>query len=78
MKKRNSEDINEDVKEDFCGACAMAIPAALGVTGTAALSGKSAGSDRKYKKILFYVSIAITVLSIAAFIYFKKTCSSCR
>jgi hypothetical protein len=74
MKKENSE----DVKEDFCGACAMAIPTALGMTGTAALSGNTSGTNKKYKIILFWISIAITVLSVAAFIYFKKTCSSCR
>ena len=74
MKKENSD---ENIKEEFCGACAMAIPAALGITGTA-IAGKSGGGDRKYKKIILWSSIAITILSVAAFIYFKRTCSSCR
>lgn len=67
----------EDVKEEFCGACVMAIPAALGITG-GALAGQSGGKDKKYKKILLWSSIGITIVSIIIFIYFKKTCKSCR
>jgi hypothetical protein len=65
----------EETKEDFCGACALAIPAALGVSGAAASSG---GDKSNTKTIILWTSVGITVLSIALFIYFKTRCKSCR
>lgn len=75
MRKENYS--KEDVKEDFCGACVMAVPAALGITGTT-LASKNGGMDKKYKKILLWSSVVITIISIILFIYYKRSCKSCR
>lgn len=67
---------SDDVKEEFCAPCMSLIPAAFGVGGVAVAS--SAKKSRKWKKTLFWVSLAITLLSIAVFIYFKTRCKTCR
>ena len=74
MKK---ETYNKDSKENFRAPCALAIPAALGVGGVAAGSG-SGGNDRKWKKIIFWSSIGLILISVIVFIYLKMKCTTCR
>ena len=62
-------------KEEFCAPCLLAIPAALGVGGAAA--SKDPGQNKK-KKIILWVSIILTILSIIIYIYLKKRCTNCR
>ena len=66
----------DEYREEFCAPCMMAIPAALGISGAAA--GSSSGGSRKFKNILLWTSIGITILSIIIFIWLKTRCKTCR
>ena len=70
----NSEKENDDVKEDFCGACA-AIP--LAIAGAAG-AGYGAEQHGKTKKIILWSSIALTVISVIVAIVYLKTCKHCK
>ena len=71
----NSNKDNE-TKEPFCAPCLLAIPAALGIGGTAASNSK--GGNKKTKEIMLWSSVALTVVSIIVFIYLKRKCKKCR
>lgn len=67
----------KEVKEPFCGACAVGLGAAVGagVTG-----GSTKIQDKKTKNIVFWLGVGFTLISILILIYllcFKK-CKSCR
>lgn len=63
-------------KEGFCSTCVMGIGALVGV-GTSASS--KAIKNKKRKKIVFWVGVAISLLSILILVYllFRK-CEGCR
>ena len=65
----------DEKKEEFCGACVAGLVALAGV-GT---SGMSSKKNKKNKKIIFWVGISISVISIAFLIYFLcfKKCNEC-
>ena len=67
----------EDIKEDFCPPC-LAIPLAFGGAGGAKFSESI--SNPTTRKWIMGGFIAITVLAVAVFIYFKfiKKCNTCK
>lgn len=65
----------EDIKEEFCGAC-VALPLALVGAGTAGLGSK--GSHNKTKNIMLWGGIVLTVISLIVAIYFITRCKNCR
>ena len=71
-------DEQKDIKEPFCSACAAGLAAVVGagVSGSSSMVNK-----RKTKKIVFWVGIVISVLSIVILLYLlsrKESCESCR
>ena len=62
------------IKEDFCGACA-AIPIAL-VGG--AIASSQSSNYKKNKKIILWIGVSITVISLLVAIYFLLQCKNCR
>lgn len=67
----------EEIKEPFCGACVAGI-AALAGAGTA--GGSSGAKNKQTKKIIFWIGVSVSLLSILILIYllcFRK-CDSCR
>ena len=72
-----SEDSTENSKEDFCGAC-LAVPAAIAGVGVAGLGAKGGGSHKKMKKIMLWVGIGVTVISIALAVFFLTRCKTCE
>ena len=65
---------NEEIKEDFCGAC-VAIPIALIGSG---ITASQSSNYKKNKKIILYIGIFITVISVIISIYFLLKCKNCR
>ena len=74
MSNNNSKE--KDVKEEFCAPCLSLLPAGLGLAGVGL--GVSAKKTRKWKNIVLWSSVALTVVSIAVFILWKRKCTSCR
>jgi len=69
----------QNTKEEFCAPCAALIPAAIGIGGVGISSrGTSGGKYKKMKQIVFWCSIALTIISIAIFIWLKSRCTMCR
>lgn len=67
---------NTSNREDFCGAC-VAIP--LAIVGTGAVGvGTTKGGYGKRKKIIMFVGVAVTLISLAVAIYFLTRCKDCR
>ncbi len=63
----------EEIREDFCPAC-VAVPLAMAGVGT----GKSAsGKQSVFSKIIFWLSIIITILSIIVAIWYFTRCEEC-
>jgi hypothetical protein len=76
MSTVNKDNHENDVKEEFCGAC-LAIPAALAGLGAAGMGNKKGGHS-KMKKILLWGGITVTLISsVIAVIYLIK-CKNCR
>jgi cytosine/uracil/thiamine/allantoin permease len=76
----NSNNINssDDIKEPFCGACAL-IPLAFAGAGASAYGNTSKG-HKKTKKILLWSGVITVILCLIFIIYiygFKK-CTECR
>lgn len=71
MKEQN----NEELKEEFCGAC-LAAPLAIAGVGTAGYGLK--GNHSKNKKIILWVGVGITLLSVLIVIFYLMTCKKCR
>ena len=74
MKDENKDEI---VKENFCTSCLAIVPGLIGAGGVVGSSGKG-GKDRKMRNIVFWSSIALIILSIIIYIYFKRRCVDCR
>ena len=66
---------DENIKEDFCAPCLLAVPAILGVGGAAS---SSAAKNKLTKKILLIGGIILTIVSIIIFVYSKSKCQTCR
>ncbi len=67
MKKK------EEIREDFCPAC-VAVPLALAGAGT---SKTTQGKTSTMSKIIFWLSIIITILSIVVAIWYFTRCKEC-
>lgn len=69
---------DDTTREDFCGAC-LAVPAAL---SGSALAGYGAtakkGKHKKTKKIVMWVGVGVTLLSVIIAVVYLKTCKKCR
>jgi hypothetical protein len=67
----------EEVKENFCVSCVAGLTAIAGA-GTASSSGKV--SDRKTRKIIFWLGLIISILSVIFLIWRLcfSNCSNCR
>lgn len=76
MKQNDKEEVKEEIKEEFCGAC-LAIPAALAGVGAAGYGAKK-GSHKKLKKILLWVGISVTVISVLIAVIYLIKCKNCR
>ena len=63
-------------KENFCGAC-LAVPLAMSGVGITT-AGATEDEKNKQKKIMVWVGIILTILSISGYFYFKKTCKDCK
>lgn len=66
--------IEEDSKEEFCGACA-ALPLALVGVGTTGYGLKDHG---KRKKLILWFGLGITFFSVLIVIIYLMSCKSCR
>lgn len=68
--------MTEDSKEEFCSACAVGISALVG----AGMTGSSkAVKNKKKKKVVFYIGLTISIISILILIYLlTRNCDSCR
>lgn len=69
---------NENVKEEFCGAC-LAIPFAFAGVGASAYGASSRGHHKKQKKWAIWGGIAVIIISIliAAYYLWIKKCTDC-
>jgi uncharacterized membrane protein YidH (DUF202 family) len=69
----------EDIKEDFCGAC---IAAPLAIAGSGVIFYNSKNSSRKtyklQKKISLWVAIILIIVSLGIAFYYSKTCEECK
>lgn len=74
MSKSNINQ-NGDVKEEFCGVCAV-VPALFIGTGTI-MSGSSS-SDYKKKRKLQIIGIIITVISLVMIFVYLRRCKECK
>lgn len=70
----HEEENKEDIKEDFCGACAVIPLALVGVTG-AGIGTKQYGTT---KKVMLWGGIALTIISIIIVIIYLKRCKNCK
>tara|TARA_B100001939_G_C16782280_1_gene547546 strand:- start:238 stop:459 length:222 start_codon:yes stop_codon:yes gene_type:complete len=63
----------EEIREDFCPAC-IAVPLAMAGAGTS----KSASTKQTFlAKVIFWLSIIITVISIIVAIWYFTRCEEC-
>jgi hypothetical protein len=73
------KNLDKNVKEDFCPACA-AIPLAMLGAGVSAGNSNYNKNYRKYKNIICIFSLLITFIVFFIGIYFlfiKKDCNQC-
>ena len=66
----------ENVKEDFCGAC-LAVPLAMAGAGTA-VGTSDYKHKNKRKKILFIISFLVCVISIILGCWYLGSCTDCN
>lgn len=68
----------QDIKEPFCGACAV-IPLAMAGVGASAYGSNNKGSYKKNKQIMLWGGIITIIISILIAVYFLwfKECSQC-
>ena len=69
----------KDTKENFCGAC-LAAPLVLAGVGATTIGATEEQKKKQkiQKQLLFWGGIILTILSIVAYFYFKKTCKDCK
>lgn len=63
----------EEIREDFCPAC-VALPLAMAGAGT---SKGASGKQTVLGRVIFWLSIIITVLSIIVAIWYFTRCEEC-
>ena len=63
----------KEEKDNFCMACAVAPLAMAG--GAAANSGSK---SHKRKKLIFWISLPISIISIIIIVWYMKKCKECR
>lgn len=73
--KRYKKD-NNDVIEEFCGAC-VAIPLAFAGIGVGAYGCNSRKKHKHAKKMAFW-GFLVAFISLIVMAYFYFTCSNCR
>ena len=70
-----------ETKETFCGAC-LAVPLALAGAGMAGIGSKkddkNIKSTKKYKKIMLWSGMTITLIGIIVALVYLRTCKDCR
>lgn len=66
----------DEVREDFCPSCLL-LPAALLGAGTAAAGSQAKGKYQKYRKLMLWSGIIITVLSLLLTWWFLTRCKQC-
>jgi hypothetical protein len=68
---------DEEMKEPFCGACVAGVAALAGAG--AAKSSDNLGKTQKSRRLIFWISISITILSILYLVYqlMFGNCSEC-
>ena len=70
-----------ETKETFCGAC-LAVPLALAGAGMAGIGSKKDDkknkSTKKYKKIMLWSGMTITLIGIIVALVYLRTCKDCR
>jgi len=76
MSQITNDQQSEQIKEPFCGAC-VAVPFALLGAGTAALGSQKKGSYQKYRKIMLWGGIIVTIVSILIALWFMRSCKTC-
>ena len=64
------------LKENFCPVC-LAAPLAFTGIGTAGI-GVSEKENTNNKQLLIWGGVIITVISIIIYIYYKRTCKTCK
>uniref|UniRef100_A0A6C0EKG6 Transmembrane protein n=1 Tax=viral metagenome TaxID=1070528 RepID=A0A6C0EKG6_9ZZZZ len=69
----------EETKESFCGACVAGVAALVGA-GTASATAQDRKKNKKKQKIIFWISVGVTILSIliAIYILFIRKCKECE
>jgi len=75
-EQANQEQVKRNTKESFCPACAV-VPVMMLGAGSAGLSSK--GGYKKYKKIMLYGGLTVSIISLFIIIYyiFIKKCDKC-
>lgn len=68
MEKHNKD---ENIKESFCGTC-ITVPIAMMASGSTIYN-----KNDKNRKVIFWTSVVITVLSIIISVYFLLNCDEC-
>ena len=68
-----------ETKESFCSACVSGITALIGA-GSASLTAEDRKKNKKTRKIIFWISVIVTVISILLTIYFLfiRKCNTCQ
>lgn len=79
MSSDETSTYQEESKEGFCGAC-IAAPLAMVGAGASVYGASSKKKHKNTKKIILWVGISVTVLSVLIVIYYLwiKKCSDCE
>jgi hypothetical protein len=70
---------DQEIREDFCGAC---VAAPLALAGSGFIFYNSKNSSRKnyklQKKISIWVGVIMIIISLAIAFYYLKSCDRCK
>uniref|UniRef100_A0A6C0H2S6 Transmembrane protein n=1 Tax=viral metagenome TaxID=1070528 RepID=A0A6C0H2S6_9ZZZZ len=67
-----------ETKEDFCPACVI-LPVAMAGAGMASVGAtKQNKSNKKKKKLMFWVGITTTLFALIIGLIYLKRCKNCR
>jgi hypothetical protein len=76
MAKNKLDNEKNQVREDFCPSCVL-IPLALAGAGTAAVGANAKGKYQKYRKLMLWVGIIVTIVSLLLTWWFLTRCKQC-